>query len=150
VTTEDQPPPCNSPKEPTPLVTEPAKPKKLKPMPLSKKRMLGLVIDDDLIIDEETINSNVKIEMRSPPVPSPGKNGSKSHGFMNSFLQRLSMEDPLEGTSRQHVYRKPQPSQTASAKKSLRHMEKKSYQESPLSDAAATDDDTWYPAKKAK
>jgi hypothetical protein len=165
VPTEDQPPPCKSPKEQTPLVTEPAKlkkqtslvmeptkPKKLKPMPLSKKRLLGLVIDDDLIIDEETICSNVKTEMASPPVPSPSKNGSRSQGFMNSFLQRLSMEDPLEGTSRQHVYKKPQtqPSQTASAKKSLRHMEKKSYQESPLSDAAATDDDTWYPAKKAK
>lgn len=145
--TEDEPPP----KEQAPLVLEPVKPKKMKPMPLSKKRLLGLVIDDDLIIDEETICS-VKTEMGSPAAPSPSRNGPRSQCFMDSFLKRLSMEDPLEGTSRQHVYKKPLPSQTASEKKSLRQLEKKSYQESPVSDAIATDDDTtWYPNKnKAK
>lgn len=149
---EDLPIPNKTQKDRSPLPVEPHKPKKLKPMPLSKKRQLGLVIDDDLIIDSETV-CNVKVEMKSPEVPTAGKNGSGQQDFMSSFLHRLSMEDPLEGTSRQNVYKKPQavPSHRVPEKKSLRHMEKKTYQESPVSDTAPTDDDaTWYPPKESR
>jgi hypothetical protein len=130
---------------------EPApKPKKPRPMPLSKKIKLGLIpIDEDIEIVHENISAHspAKVKQEIPSPPNPDNN--QTHDYMRSFLKRLSEEDPLEGTSRQNVYKKPQPPppKDTQKKKSLRHMDKKSYEESPLSDCHQTDDDTWYPQR---
>ncbi|XP_065332908.1 uncharacterized protein LOC135934839 isoform X2 [Cloeon dipterum] len=123
-----------------PMVT--AKPKTCKPMPLSKKIQLGIVVSDDLIIDSEMVHSvnNIKQE------PNTSSTGDQND-YMKKFYQRLSLEDPLEGTSRQHVYKMTQ-LPNMEKKRSLRHHnESVSYSESPLTEKSE-DDETWYPSKK--
>ncbi|CAB3362774.1 Hypothetical predicted protein [Cloeon dipterum] len=123
-----------------PMVT--AKPKTCKPMPLSKKIQLGIVVSDDLIIDSEIVHpvNNIKKELITSSTVYQDE-------YMKKFYQRLSLEDPLEGTSRHHVYKVTQ-LPDMEKKRSLRHHnESVSYNESPLTEKSE-DDETWYPSKK--
>ncbi|XP_059471484.1 neurofilament heavy polypeptide-like [Neocloeon triangulifer] len=126
-------------------------PKKVRPMPMSKKRELGIVIDEDIqIISEMTVSNmlnleQIKAEKMSLEASSDGP--TETNDDMKSFLHRLSLEDPLEGTSRQHIYKKPvtRPEPCKEKKMSLRHQQNKSYEESPLSEGPIDDDITWRP-----